>query len=443
MKKNKTIITLIILLAITVFISGCTSDMPYDENRVTLEINFNENLGSVEVEGEEIESGEELIYESGTDVNLEAIPNEGAEFENWSNINETDKEITVLMDEDLSLVAEFSASAEVLITVEHELEGEELESYMNKLEENVRVEELFIELIQEDETVQTKIIDVEDFADDYTMEIPLKEEATYDIKVEFRGSFIEDGEASNLQFEGLKTFYEGAEEGIEIEPGTGEPEIIETKVRPRTVESLTVRMESPDGALEELDELKLAHASSLDRRKAIKDYVGDPESGEVIFENGNIYNGVKFEMMPGSWDLSLIFEDTRIDVEKLILLPREEKIIELIVYREDGELVVELAWDLPPSAPENVTAEEDGDSIKINWESVDDAESYNIVRREPDGRDYWTSIGEIEDDGTEGLSYIDNDVIAGVTYRYGIVAVDENGLTSDYGESDLVEMTGE
>lgn len=439
MNKYKISSLFLILLIVTVVFAGCTSEMPYDENRVSLEIGFNENLGTVEVEGDEIEPGEEFIFEQGTEVTLEAIPDEGAEFERWENIDETDEEITIVMDEDLSVIAEFTATAEVDVTVEHELDFEPIDDYLDRLEEDARAEELYIELIREDDTTHTFTVNVdEEFEEKYETGITVEEEATYDMNVELRGSFVEEDTETAMQSEEPKAFYAGEKEEVEITPGAGEMETIDVNIRPQTAESLTVKMTSPDDALEELEELKLEHASyheddsHLARRKAVKDYVGDADEGEVKFEDGEIYNDEEFEMKPGRWDVSLVFDEhSQLEVEEdIILLPREEKRIDLVVYWEEGDLVVELAWELPPSAPENVEAETTEDGIQVSWDSVEEAESYTVVRREPEGNDYWQPIAE----GVEDTEYIDEDAMPGVIYEYAVVAVNEYGLTSDYSE---------
>lgn len=69
----------------------------------TLTINT-EGEGTVDIEPDEEK------YEEGTEVELEAIPDDGWEFDEWSgDIEETEEEITVTMDNDKNITAHFGA----------------------------------------------------------------------------------------------------------------------------------------------------------------------------------------------------------------------------------------------------------------------------------------------------------------------------------------------
>ena len=428
MVKIKTISILMILLAGSALFGGCTSDMPYAENRVNLQIEYNDNLGKVEVEGEQVNPGEKLIYENGTELTLEAIPDEGSEFEQWSTIEETDKKITIVMDDDLSLIAEFSASAELTVNVEHELEIQEMESYLERLREDTRAEELYVELLKDETAVHTYSINVdEEFKDSYSTGITVKEIGTYSIVVELRGSFFENETAARMQNEGQRTFYKGREDDVEIRPDVMES--VEIQARPSTADSLTIQMTSPDDALENLFELKLEHASSLTERQAAQEYVGDADYGEVIFEDGEIYNEEEFEMMPGNWDLGLVFHDTRVEIEELILLPCEEKKIELEIYREYGDIVVNIIIAESPSAPTNLRVEEKETEKYLRWDwDGEGAAEFTILRTETDDLTEVDYLEPVTEESIEEMMYPIQDLEAG--YYYWVRAYDEDGYSS-------------
>jgi len=68
--------------------------------------------GTVEVDGEEVEDGWTQEYEEGTDVMLEAIPEEGWEFDEWDGIDETGEQITITMDDDIEINVVFQEEEE-------------------------------------------------------------------------------------------------------------------------------------------------------------------------------------------------------------------------------------------------------------------------------------------------------------------------------------------
>ncbi|MBS3781782.1 MAG: hypothetical protein KGY66_06470 [Candidatus Thermoplasmatota archaeon] len=64
--------------------------------------------GKVEVEGEEWGDGDSKVYEEGTDVTLEANPDEGWVFREWTgDLKSDEKEMTITMDEDMEITATF------------------------------------------------------------------------------------------------------------------------------------------------------------------------------------------------------------------------------------------------------------------------------------------------------------------------------------------------
>jgi len=433
MKQVKAISLILALLIVTALLTGCTTDMPYDENRAKLEIDFNDNLGMVEVEGEEIEPEDEFIYEQGTEITLEAIPEDGAEFVEWVGINETDKKITIIMEEDLSLYAEFAASAEVEVTIECDY----LETYIARMDEVVRAEELYIELIKEDVTVETLAMDIDDnIADTHHAGITVEEAGVYDIEVKLKGYFGEGDTTSSLQSQDLKTFYQGNKEDVELEPDSGKR--LNIPVNPRTAESLTVKMESPDdGVLGDLDRLELEHASSLTERSAVKEYVGDVDKGKVIFEDGEIYNDVEFQMTPGRWDLELVFEinsqEIRKEVDGIILLPRENKIIELEVTKKAGDIELTVVISQSPTAPENLDVvfdeEADEDYLVWDWNGDKVGIEFTILRSETDDLDEVDYLEPVTQESIEEMRYPLEKLDEG--YWYWVRAYDSAGRSSE------------
>lgn len=406
----------IVLILIAVVVSGCTNDPPVKKENVSLEIGYEEAGGTVEVEGEQAEPGEEFIFEEGSEVTLEAIPKEDFSFTKWVNINNSNKKIDILMNEDMQIVAEFFIPLVTELEAEHE-EGEEV------IVDRLNVETLDAYLVKEGKIIKSKQKQLKEFPGKYEIGFDVEEKAVYDLFVKKRGTVILENE--------VQTLYKGEKKEVELEPDKEDK--VKIKARPVSAKSLTVKLNSPEDALKNLDKIEIEHASLQPNRQAIKEYDGTYSEGVVTFDDGNEYNGKELDMRPGSWELSLIFggeESNRIDVEELILLPREEKVIELEVYREEGDLEVKIDWELPPPAPENVNAEKKDNGVEVDWNEVEEAVSYNIVRKEPYGRDYWQVI---ETDITNP-PFTENDLTNGVVYEYAVVAVNEDGLTSDYSE---------
>ena len=103
------------------------------------------------------------------------------------------------------------------------------------------------------------------------------------------------------------------------------------------------------------------------------------------------------------------------------------------ISRETGTLEVEILWDLPPDAPNNLTAksgEYNGEqAIELNWNEVIDADSYKIVRRNTSlNFSHFTLIAS----NINNNKYIDLNLDAEHYYEYKVIAVNENGVCSDY-----------
>ncbi len=80
--------------------------------------------GSVEVDGMEVDTPYEEEYEHGTEVEIEAVPDDGWYFDIWTGDHEEiDKEITITMDGEKDLTAKFGELLDHLLTIDIEGEG--------------------------------------------------------------------------------------------------------------------------------------------------------------------------------------------------------------------------------------------------------------------------------------------------------------------------------
>ncbi|MFP4142822.1 MAG: InlB B-repeat-containing protein [Thermoplasmata archaeon] len=99
---------------------------PYAPELYELTINI-EGQGTVEVYGEEVEDGWTQEYVEGTELTLEAIPDEGYEFDEWTGTDQTGDEINITMDEDKDITAHFEEITYNLTFVVTDEEGEAIE----------------------------------------------------------------------------------------------------------------------------------------------------------------------------------------------------------------------------------------------------------------------------------------------------------------------------
>jgi|GEM_PF-1150401 len=93
-----------------------------------------------------------------------------------------------------------------------------------------------------------------------------------------------------------------------------------------------------------------------------------------------------------------------------------------------------------PPAPDNLTAEVDGGSVRLRWNATDPDE-YRLERSDLVSGNF-NEIAQIDGDTTE---YLDSGVIFGDTYYYRVRAYDEDPIY-DYAFSDYsneVEITVE
>jgi len=165
------------------------------------------------------------------------------------------------------------------------------------------------------------------------------------------------------------------------------------------------------GLADDTQDIEFAVDGDIEDEKEVTLDAGEEYKGEFFWEIDK-YDEIEYEM-------AVISEDDRDEVKVKI---------EYVT----GELEVDVIWELPPSAPENVGAElfEEEGVILIDWEEVDEADEYNIVRQQPELADEedWRVVGT-----TQETFYLDKEVETGREYRYAVIAVNGD-KTSDYSE---------
>jgi len=101
-----------------------TANFDTDETTYDLTINIDGD-GIVEVDEEEFEDGDSDTFIEDTEVDLEAIADDGWEFDGWTGTEETGESITITMDDDKTITAVFEEEVgEYQLTIE--IENEEM-----------------------------------------------------------------------------------------------------------------------------------------------------------------------------------------------------------------------------------------------------------------------------------------------------------------------------
>ena len=173
---------------------------------------------------------------------------------------------------------------------------------------------------------------------------------------------------------------------------------------------------------------------SADIQYAVEN-ISDLEDSQNIkcYVDGEEWDSKTISLNPGekipdsfTWNAELEKPDTF----EIKITTENETVIFYININNSAEISINYA--LPPSSPKNVSASVVDNGIQVTWDKVEEAVSYNLVRKEPYGRNYWTLIESGITGNTARISSIDTSVVPTVKYQYAVVAVDGNGLTSDY-----------
>jgi len=363
---NKLLILISILL-LGIAINGCTVDAPLEARKV-LEVEIiGEEYGEVWVLGREANHGEKVLCQPGVSVAAEAIPIGCAEFVGWriAGVDEIleDKEITLPMDDDKHIIAEFFLDPTIKVFVE-------AEDYLaqDEAEEHIHIEEIIVTFLQNGQVIHTEEKSTDkDFPADYVVNVCTVDPGEYDLEVELVGTIREETD--------LRTLYEGEKEAVLIEEDADNETEVTAEALPAN--ELEVIMESPDGALENLDNVILRHAD-FTHKEAIKEYVGDPEDGSVVFSDEDL----DFGFIASRWHVLLEFPSGRKDAVELLMLPTEEKEILLEVEKgEDGAIRIIVIVSGSPETPENLRFEDE--YLRWDWDGEGDAK-FVILKSETD-----------------------------------------------------------
>jgi hypothetical protein len=101
----------------------------------------------------------------------------------------------------------------------------------------------------------------------------------------------------------------------------------------------------------------------------------------------------------------------------------------LLVF-DDETVNISVKSDVPkPLAPKSLVATAVAEGHKLTWQSVDNAETYNVYRRE-DWKQYYEELAS----GLVSVEYIDDEKLPNDTYRYVVTAVNESGESGNSNE---------
>jgi len=263
------------------------------------------------------------------------------------------------------------------------------------IESKIDVTRVVVELFDDgDDLVETKELD--DPADimgaDYKYEVTFTDVDSgedYYVKAEIHGEVRDEDE---------KVRYKGESEEFPVLPD----EIVEVEVDvdPLSWESLEVQLfeaEDNDGILDRVKGLELKHPSK--ETEAYLDWNKDP-GDTVTFDEGHD-DLVKEDMLPARWHFAIQFDDTVGEVDyvdrddewiEILLLPNEDKELELTISEIGGKVIVEINVFRSPDTPENLRVDEG----YLKWDPVDDADHYQVLMDESGYEGYFKPVETID-----------------------------------------------
>ncbi|MEF8874969.1 MAG: CARDB domain-containing protein, partial [Candidatus Thermoplasmatota archaeon] len=159
-----------------------------DERVLTVEV---EGQGAVEVDGKEVKLPYEEKYLEGTEVNLTAIPNEGWEFAEWTGIENTEENITIVMDKDKEITAVFEEGpyfeVEIVDYDDQVYEGDELtiKYSVNNTGEAEGTQDIVLTIGDEEFTVEENLTlePGEENETEFTWDLEEEDAGEYDIQI--------------------------------------------------------------------------------------------------------------------------------------------------------------------------------------------------------------------------------------------------------------------
>ncbi len=259
--------------------------------------------------------------------------------------------------------------------------------------DHLTVTQVVVKLVDGD-TEYTETIDDPDSLKEaeFNYEVVFEEvdSGDYEINAEIKGT-LRDG---TDRAEDEKIRYKGETENVPVLPD----EIVEESVdvTPLDWDSLDITLkeheDDEDGVLDRVDKILLEHPALEDDFEEGFTVNDDDRKGTVNFEEGRI---------PARWHLAIKFTDEVSNVNyvdrdddwiEILLLPNEEKEIELTVKEIGGEVTVDVDVHQSPDTPKNLRVEEG----YLRWDEVTDADYYQVLMDDSGYNDYLKPVETID-----------------------------------------------
>ncbi|MEJ6952569.1 Ig-like domain-containing protein [Natronospora cellulosivora (SeqCode)] len=240
------------------------------------------------------------------------------------------------------------------------------------IEDYITVEELKVSLYQ-GEVVSEVAVDTR-ILTDLTADLEvvfdsIKAGEKYTAKVELYGKLTEDKE--------IKVLYEGVSTSEVIEAGSIAS--IEVKVKPLPAQSLTIEVDS------NVDVSEITLRLPCAEEKLTKEY-----TGPISFEHGE--EGL--DLRPARWLIEVLLDTNSSKTLEVLLLPTQEKNLNIVVNEENGELEIIIDTHSSPDAPTGFFINNDG---ALEWEAQDGIDTYTIFRNNENDIENREYLGELED----------------------------------------------
>ncbi len=283
------------------------------------------------------------------------------------------------------------------------------------LEDNLEIDRIEITLGEETKEFGDQDVDNGDieFGGEYTVTFSDVEPGEYNVKAELFGDYDDKG-AGKL--------YESEEKNINV--SADELVEVDLKVMPLEWESLDVTLNDvsdQEAIVTRIESITLKHP-------AIE---GNEETKDNGWEHEDVVNfdADGLDAIPARWHLILEFDSENIanpDAIEVLLLPTEEKEIELDIDYTKGHVEVTVDVHESPDAPNNVQFDYEKNELKWDYDNTDDF-TFTILKSEDetinDG-DFYEVVAEDEESGFDMLDQEEE-------YYYWVRAYDEDGYSSD------------
>ena len=277
--------------------------------------------------------------------------------------------------------------------------------------------EFYIEYKPDPDVNYTETISLDDedimednFGDEYSVTFTALQESDWDVSVTLKGTNVNTGE--------------------NIDIATGETQ---ATVIAGTKENVSIEIQQVEGDLDITVDIFPSEETGGELMENVNVKVLDldgEEIAEMDFEYGEDQNLLVEGLFPDYYTIVVSWEGHGSTEEEIQARVIPGKVTDVPLTLYGTQLTVNAEWKAEPASPENVMVEQTEDGFTISWDSVYNADRYNILRkRTPYHHDGFKEVGTVEhEDGRLEFEYIvEKDELFDIAeYEFNVVAVREH-----------------